>query len=168
MDTSALTLGPDISILQPNKQKSETLPSEAAVILSSLGYDESNSKLLIRGRISKLNADRLNRVSNQKGSNMKIKFNVFQLNNKQWSSKLGSNNGDINGIITDINMIEQNDQDQTYQELVIELTPTESLEYIETNNNQQIVWGGPSAQRIRCKTNKRDRIHEIIDSAVLL
>jgi hypothetical protein len=170
-------LGPDISISQSSTtEKSELLPSEAAVILSSLNYDESSSKLLVRGRISKLNSDRLNRISSQKGSTMKIKFNIFELDNKQhqWFSKLGSN-GEITGTIDSIHIIQQDNDNQTSnQELIIELIPAnhDVSEYIEYNNSpnsmKQIVWGGSSAQRIHCKTNKRDRIHEIIDSAVLL
>lgn len=178
-------MGPDMSIL-----RTEGLPSQAAVILSSFTLDESNSKLTVRGRISKLNADRLLRRATQAEAEeeMKIQFNLFGLDraSQRFHSMLGSTDGEISGIVNILNVIEQkNGQDEHYQELVLELRPSpiaaaaaaakenEYLMYSEspTSSVKQLVWSSQQQKKRPClslATQKRDRFHEIIDSAVLL
>lgn len=152
--------------------RTEGLPSQAAVILSSFTLDESTSKIIARGRISKLSADRLRRVTAQEESVMKIQFNLFGTDGESYHSMLGST-GEITGIVNNMNVIQQKNGQDEYQELVLELRPSSDDEFMEYSDSpassvKQLVWSNTN-QKNPCKsTTKRDRFHEIIDSAVLL
>lgn len=172
LTTPSLNMGPDMSLV-----RTEGLPSQAAVILSSFTLDESNAKLTVRGRISKLNADRLLRVTRKEKDEeeMNIQFNLFGLDraSQRFHSMLGSHIGEMNGIVNTMNVIEQKNGQDEYQELVLELRPSkdEYLEYSDSpaSSVKQLVWSSQQ-KKSPCSstTQKRDRFHEIIDSAVLL
>jgi hypothetical protein len=176
LDMPTLRLGPDITI----HHQSELLPSQAASILSSISYDEFNSKLVIRGRISKLNSYRLNRVPSIKGAMMTVRFDTFGAQNNMWYNQLGSSPGGITGRIENLNIVQQTDGRNIHQELVIELSPEPALyhnnEYLHYKHSsaatiKQIDWTGSGKNGCRTHkqvNNRKDRFHETFESAVLL
>ncbi|KAI7888827.1 uncharacterized protein EV154DRAFT_301424 [Mucor mucedo] len=168
LDTPTLRLGPDISV-HPTNSRSEELPHQAAAILSSIRYDEFNRQLEVRGRISQLNAYRLQRVPNMEGTVMSLRFDTF-------GSNPLSTDG-ITGKIVQLTVIPHIKGEQ-HAELVMELTPepnlahtTEYITYAVGGKQTKMDWTGSGKDGCRTYTqvnSRKDRFHETFESAMLL
>ncbi|KAG2197052.1 hypothetical protein INT47_009768 [Mucor saturninus] len=168
LDTPTLRLGPDISV-HPTNSRSEELPHQAAAILSSIRYDEFNRQLEVRGRISQLNAYRLQRVPNMEGTVMSLRFDTF-------GSNPLSTDG-ITGKIVQLTVIPHIKGEQ-HAELVMELTPepnlahtTEYITYAVGGKQTKMDWTGSGKEGCRTYTqvnSRKDRFHETFESAMLL
>ncbi|GAA5802973.1 hypothetical protein EDC94DRAFT_582598 [Helicostylum pulchrum] len=170
LDTPTLRLGPDITVLD----MSETYPSQAAVILSSMSYNEFDTRLVLRGQMSKLNWYRLNRLEKLEGTLMTIRFDTFAHNTKDtWYTKLGSSHGGITGRVSNFDI-------QQEQDVMIELIPESNTfgdEYLEfktaasSSSVKRIDWtasGKNGCRTNRQVNNKGDQFDQVFDSAVLL
>ncbi|KAG2235120.1 hypothetical protein BDF21DRAFT_456886 [Thamnidium elegans] len=169
LDTPTLRLGPDITVLDI----SETYPPQAAVILSSMSYNEFDTRLVLRGQMSKLNWYRINRLESLEGTLMTIRFDTFSYNKKDtWYARLGSSHGGITGRISNFDI-------QQEQDIMIELVPEPNTfhdEYLEfktvpNGNVKRIDWtasGKHGCRTNRQVNNKVDQFDQVFDSAVLL
>jgi hypothetical protein len=145
--------------------------SQAAVILTHLFY--TNDKLIARGRISKLNSIRLHRAPVE-GSIMTIRFDTFDYINNQWYKKL-STDGGITGQVVNVNVMEQTDGKDDHQELIVELLPQNTKEYLTIKTSSTAIinhidWKACNTvkqQQKKISTSKRDQFHEIIESDML-
>lgn len=154
---------------------SETYPSQAAVILSSMLYNEFDTRLVLRGQMSKLNWYRLNRLEDLQGTLMTVRFDTFAYNKDTkdtWYTKLGSSHGGITGRVSNFDI-------QQEQDVMIELIPEPSTfhdEYLEfktvpNSSVKRIDWtasGKHGCRTNRQVNNKGDQFDQVFDSAVLL
>lgn len=168
MDTPTLRLGPDISVHPESK---DSLPHQAASILSSIRYDEFNRQLELRGRISQLNAYRLQRAPTMEGTIMTLRFDTFG------SNPLSSTTAGITGKVVQLTVIQPKNKGD-HAELVMELTPEpnlahtmETITYTIGGRTKKMDWTGTGKEGCRTYTqvnSRKDRFHETFESAMLL
>jgi hypothetical protein len=162
-----------MDILFSANNKTEYLPSQAAVVLSRISYESAApaQKLLIQGRVSKLNSLRVQR-NNIQGSIAILNFDTFIPTTARWHKSFNSQ-GFITGKVEKVNVGYQANKGDDYYELIMELSPVVEeegiLEYATVPNvkPRQMNWSVKGGCKRRMNS-KRDQFHEIVESAVLL
>ncbi|KAI8997202.1 hypothetical protein BDB01DRAFT_770242 [Pilobolus umbonatus] len=170
-----IQVGPDISIR--HQSPANLFPTEASVILNEIIYNQDKS-LIIRGRVSQLNAERLSRVPVE-GSIVSLKFDIFKYDKSRriWYKSLSTTQHGISGEVIKAKVIYQLNGRSSHQEIVMEIVPlvtAENLEYLylatSSDNIRKVSWNGPNLTEChkQHKLQKKNKFNEMIDSSILI
>ncbi|KAI8375845.1 hypothetical protein BD560DRAFT_422471 [Blakeslea trispora] len=170
----------DIQIHSTSNPEAERLPSNATASLSHISFNEPASKLILKGRFSASNFDKLVlSVRNATMIDLSFSMYAFDAFHQTWYNRLESTTG-ISGKIERMETIQKFGKDKdSFQEVMMEISPSLSndkryIKYMTSSDKEslrEIKWS-PTLKN-ECKpglvvNRGRRYFNELFESAILL
>ncbi|KAI8078209.1 uncharacterized protein B0P05DRAFT_542940 [Gilbertella persicaria] len=174
MKSSGVDIDSDIEI---KNIATEWLPLNAMALLTSISFDEPTARLVVSGRISALNRDKLAMAARDMTSvNLHFGTFAFDKSKHSWYSSFKHGNKGISGTLQKLQLIQQFGRGSHHQEFLMEITPSQKGEYFKyrasDQGHQDIRWDGKYKNKCSMglvfNNRGKDYLDELVESTILL
>ncbi|OBZ89838.1 hypothetical protein A0J61_02111 [Choanephora cucurbitarum] len=181
MRNSMVEFDSDLEIQSASNPAAEWLPSNALALLTHISFNEPTSTLVLKGRFSNTNFDKLV-LSARNITTVDLSFATFAFDalDGTWYDRLKNSDAGISGKIEHIETVQRFKQGQEYfQEVLMEISPSSKednqfIKYMASNDMEtlkEIKWSHNSKNVCEpgsIANQGKSYFNELFESAILL